>query len=54
MLQLEMLGNTFQEKSSSCHSRLIEKSHAFEEKEKAFNLTYSSSTPFGFMPTQTM
>jgi hypothetical protein len=32
----------------------IEKSHAFaasfKEKGKAFNLTCSSSTPFGFMP----
>jgi len=36
----------------------IEKSHAFatpfKEKGKAFNLTCSSSTPFGFMPPQTM
>jgi hypothetical protein len=36
----------------------IEKRHAFaapfKEKGKAFNLTYFSSTPFGFMPTQTM
>ena len=36
----------------------IEKSHAFaatfKEKGKAFNLTCSLSTPFGFMPTQTM
>jgi hypothetical protein len=36
----------------------IEKNHAFaapfQEKGKAFNLTYSSSTPFGFMPTQTI
>jgi hypothetical protein len=35
-----------------------EKNHAFaapfKEKRKAFNLTYSSSTPFGFMPTQTI
>jgi hypothetical protein len=34
----------------------IEKNHAFDvplkEKGKAFNLTCSSSTPFGFMPTQ--
>jgi hypothetical protein len=36
----------------------IEKNHAFvapfREKGKAFNLTCSLSTPFGFMPTQTM
>jgi len=36
----------------------IEKNHAFtghfKEKGKAFNLTCSSSTPFGFMPTQTV
>jgi hypothetical protein len=36
----------------------IEKNHAFtapfKEKGKAFNLTCSSSTPFGFMPTQTI
>jgi hypothetical protein len=36
----------------------IEKNHVFaapfKEKGKAFNLTYSSSTPFGFMPTQTI
>ena len=36
----------------------IEKNHAFvapfKEKGKAFNLTYSSSIPFGFMPTQTI
>jgi hypothetical protein len=36
----------------------IEKNHAFatpfKEKGKAFNLTYSSSTLFGFMPTQTI
>jgi hypothetical protein len=36
----------------------IEKSHVFvapfKEKGKAFNLTYSLSIPFGFMPTQTM
>jgi hypothetical protein len=36
----------------------IEKSHAFtapfKEKGKAFNLTCSSSTPFKFMPTQTI
>jgi len=36
----------------------IEKSHTFatpfKEKGKAFNLTCSLSTPFGFMPTQTM
>jgi len=36
----------------------IEKSHAFaapfREKGKAFNLTCSSSTPFGFMSTQTI
>jgi hypothetical protein len=36
----------------------IEKSHAFvapfKEKGKAFSLTCSSSTPFGFMPTQTI
>jgi hypothetical protein len=35
-----------------------EKCHAFaalfKEKGKAFNLTCSSSTPFGFMPTQTI
>ena len=35
----------------------IEKSHAFaapfKAKWKAFNLTCSSSTPFGFMPMQT-
>jgi len=34
----------------------IEKNHAFaapfKEKWKAFNLTCSSSTPFGFMPTK--
>jgi len=38
--------------------RRIEKSHAFaapfKEKEKAFNLTYSLSNPFGFISTQTM
>ena len=38
--------------------RRMEKSHAFaapfKEKWKAFNLTCSSSTPFGFMPTQTI
>jgi hypothetical protein len=36
----------------------IEKNYAFaapfKEKGKAFNLTCSSSTPFGFMPTQTI
>ena len=36
----------------------IEKSHAFvapfKEKGKDFNLTCSSSPPFGFIPTQTM
>jgi hypothetical protein len=36
----------------------IEKNHVFaapfKEKGKAFNLTYSSSTLFGFMPTQTI
>jgi len=36
----------------------IEKNHAFaapfKEKGKAFNLTCSLSTPFGFMPTQTI
>jgi hypothetical protein len=36
----------------------IEKSHAFDvpfrEKGKAFNLTCSSSIPFGFIPTQTI
>jgi hypothetical protein len=36
----------------------IEKNHAFaapfKEKGKAFNLTYSSSTPFGFMLKQTI
>jgi hypothetical protein len=36
----------------------IEKSHAFaalfREKGKAFNLICSSSTPFGFMPMQTI
>jgi hypothetical protein len=36
----------------------IEKSYAFaalfKKKGKAFNLTYSSLTPFGFMPTQTI
>jgi len=26
----------------------------FKEKGKVFNFTYSSSTPFGFMPRQTM
>jgi len=35
----------------------IEKNHIFvapfKEKGKDFNLTCSSSTPFGFMPTQT-
>ena len=42
--------------------RRIDKNYAFaapfkekeKEKEKAFNLTCSSSTPFGFMPTQTI
>jgi len=38
--------------------RRIEKSHAFtalfKEKGKAFNLTYSSSTLFSFIPTQTI
>jgi len=38
--------------------RRIEKNQVFtapfKEKGKAFNLTCSSSTPFGFMPTQTM
>jgi hypothetical protein len=38
--------------------RRIEKSYAFaapfKEKVKAFNLAYSSSTPFGFMLTQTI
>jgi hypothetical protein len=42
----------------SIEPRRIEKSHAFiapfREKGKAFNLTCSSSTPFGFMPTQTI
>jgi hypothetical protein len=36
----------------------IEKNHAFaapfKEKGKAFNLTCSLSTPFGFMPMQTI
>ena len=36
----------------------IEKNHvfiaSFKEKRKAFNLTYSSSTPYGFMSTQTI
>jgi hypothetical protein len=36
----------------------IEKNHAFaapfKEKGKPYNLTCSSSTPFGFMPTQTI
>jgi hypothetical protein len=36
----------------------MEKSHTFaapfKEKGKAFNLTCSSLTPFGFMPTQTI
>jgi hypothetical protein len=36
----------------------IEKNHIFialfKEKGKAFNLTCSSLTPFGFMPTQTI
>jgi hypothetical protein len=36
----------------------IEKSHTFaalfKEKRKAFNLTYYLSTPFGFMPMQTI
>jgi hypothetical protein len=38
--------------------RRIEKRHVyialFKEKGKGFNLTSSSSTPFGFMPTQTI